>query len=178
MKITHKILLLFILFQPSCVNANSKFSVNIAIVDVQLILEKSLAISGIREFVYAINQNIQNEFSKKESELKKAEEEIFKKKSTLNEEDFNKEVSEFEKELSVTQKDLQDKRLRLEQAHSEAIQKVHTKTIEIITQLSKKYNFNLVLPSSQVLFAEDRLNITQEVLSILNNTLKEVKVSY
>lgn len=177
-KIKQYLLAGLILFLPFCVNAAHNFEVKIAVVDVQAILESSLAVQGIRKSIDSISQNIHDEMSKKESELKKNEDEILKKKNVLNEENFNIEVNNFNIKLSEAQKDLQNKKIKLEQAHAESIEKVHEETITIITELSKKHSFNLVLPSSQVLFAAENLNITQEVLKQLNDRLKVVKVNY
>jgi len=40
------------------------------------------------------------------------------------------------------------------------------------------FDFNIVLPSSQVLFVISELNITLEVISRLNDSLKEVPIDY
>lgn len=172
------IILLLCLLQSLCAAAADHPNVSIAIVDVQLILAQSLAVQGIRQSVLAINEDIQIEQRTKKAELKNMEESLLQMKESLSEEEFNKEVAEFDKKVSIIQKDFQDKKLRLEQGHSEAMQKVHARTIEIISQLSNKYHFNLVLPSSQILFALDNLHISQEVLDILNETLQTVKVNY
>jgi Skp family chaperone for outer membrane proteins len=55
---------------------------------------------------------------------------------------------------------------------------VHENTIRIISDLSKKYGFNIVIPSSHVLFVSPSLNITPEVISNLNDHLKVVKLNY
>jgi Skp family chaperone for outer membrane proteins len=44
--------------------------------------------------------------------------------------------------------------------------------------MSKEYGFNLALPSSQVLYAVESLNITAEVIERLNNQLKSVPINY
>ncbi|NDA90581.1 MAG: OmpH family outer membrane protein, partial [Alphaproteobacteria bacterium] len=63
-------------------------------------------------------------------------------------------------------------------AHSQAIEVVHQKTISIIGDLAKKYSLDIVLPTSQVLYVKSELNITPEVISKLNNDLKEVPINY
>jgi Skp family chaperone for outer membrane proteins len=159
-------------------NAEKNFKANIAIVDVQSILEHSLAMQSIRKSIDSISQNIQNDISKKESQLKKIEEELIKKRSTLGEETFEKEVNEFNKKVSEAQKYIQDRKTHLEQAHAEAVSALHNATIGIISDIAKKNNLNIVLPSSQVLFAKNDLNITPEVIQQLNTTLKYIKVNY
>ena len=73
---------------------------------------------------------------------------------------------------------MQIKKTSLEQAHGEAMGMVHQTIVEIIGDLAKKHGFNLVLPSSQVLFVDNELNLTLEVITNLNNRLKTVEVNY
>lgn len=157
---------------------SSMVGLGAAVVDVQAILESSIAVQTIRTSINNISQKIQDDIEKKEAELRKVEEQLLKKRKTLSEEVFEKEVSEFNKKVGEAQKEVQKKKAALEQAHAEAISKVHEATIEIIKNLAKKYNLKLVLPSSQILFAITEINITGEVIKQLNEKLKIVKVNY
>src|SRR4051812_48771128 len=75
--------------------SKKRFEVKVAIVDIQSILENSLAVQSIGKSIEGINQRIQEEILKKEAELKKIEDELIKKRSHLSEEAFEKEVSKF-----------------------------------------------------------------------------------
>jgi Skp family chaperone for outer membrane proteins len=48
--------------------------------------------------------------------------------------------------------------------------------IEIVTGIAEERGFNLVLPSSQVLFFSRQIDLTEEVLSKLNDRLSQVAV--
>lgn len=176
-----RFLLLLILQTNACVLAaevKHNFEVRIAVVDVQSILENSIAITGVRKAIDIISQDIQKYLGTKELEFKTIEEELVKKRGILSEESFEREFNNFNKKVSDAQKEMQTRKAKLEQAHAGAISKVHEVTMEIINELARKYNFNIALPSSQVLFATSDLNITSEVISLLNNRLKNVKVNY
>ena len=176
-----KILLPIILFfnlSAMAIEPKRNFEVRIAVVDVQSILENSIAITGVRKSIDAISGDIQKYLAAKELEFKAIEEGLIKKRGVLNEEAFEKEVDNFNKKVSEAQKEMQSRKARLEQAHAGAISKVHEVTMEIINELARKYNFNMALPSSQVLFATTDLNITSEVITALNSRLKSVKVNY
>lgn len=156
----------------------NKYQSRIAVVDVHAILEKSVAVQDIKKSIDKISEGLQKEMSAKEIELKKSEEEIIKKRSTLTEEAFEKEVVAFNKKATDAQHSMQKKKAKLDQAHAEAIAKVHDTTIEIIHNLSKEYDFNIAIPSSQVLYVKEDLNITEEVITKLNEKLKTVPVNY
>jgi len=169
---------LLILFFPAVVFADNKFVAKTAVVDVESILEHSTAIAHIKKSINIISDHIQGELSVKENDLKIIEADLIKQRGILSEKEFNNKVAEFNKKVSVTQQEMQHKKSVLEQTHAEALAEVHKNTIIVISDLSKKYGFNIVFPSTQVLFVENDLNITLEVIKNLNERLKSVEVKY
>ena len=159
-------------------NSSSKFEAKAAVVDVESILEYSKAILHVKKSINIISEQIQSELSSKEVKLKQAEAELIEKRGILHKSEFDKLVAAFNKKVSLTQQEMQNKKSALERAHTNAIAQVHENTIRVISDLSKKYGFNIVFPSSQVLFINNSLNITHEVISNLNERLQEVKVNY
>jgi Skp family chaperone for outer membrane proteins len=156
----------------------NNFTARAAVVDVESILEHSEAIMDIKKSISIIREQIKNELATKEIKLKEAEAELIEQRGVLPKEKFEALVSVFNKKVSSTQKEMQYKKSALERAHASAISEVHKNTISVISDLSKKYGFNIVFPSSQVLFVNNSLNITHEVISNLNVRLKEVEVNY
>lgn len=149
-----------------------------AIVDVQFIFENSVAILDIKKTVENISQNIQKEISLKEVDLKKNEEELVKKKLSLSEKAFQKEVDSFNMRVNEAQKDMQQKKARLMQAHAEAMAEVDRAIKTIIKELANNNEISIVFPSSEILFANENLNLTSQVIDILNSRLKKVEISY
>ena len=177
MDLIRSIFLLMIFF-PAIAFADDKFIAKAAVVDIESILEHSTAIAHIKKSINIISDNIQEELSTKESELKVIESELIHKRGVLSEEEFNSMVAAFNKKVSDTQQEMQYKKSALEQAHSAALAEVYKNTTIIIGKISKKYGFNIVLPSAQVLFVENNLNITLDVITSLNKRLKTVEVKY
>ena len=159
-------------------SAQDRYIAKIAVVDIESVLENSLAITSIKKSVNVLSQNIQEDISKQEKELKAHEQKLLEVQKTMSQEKFDSLVAKFNKDVSRTKKNIQLRKIALEQAHSQSIQVVHKKIISIISELAKDYNLNIVLPSSQVLYITSELNITLEVISKLNDSLKEVPVNY
>jgi len=159
-------------------SAQDRYIAKIAVVDIESVLENSLAITSIKKSVNLLSQNIQDDISKQEKELKSHEQKLLELQKTMSQEKFDSLVVKFNKDVSSTKKNIQLRKIALEQAHSQSIQVVHQKIISIISELAKDYNLNIVLPSSQVLYITSELNITLEVISKLNDSLKEVPVNY
>jgi Skp family chaperone for outer membrane proteins len=150
----------------------------IAVVDVQYILENSTAMQAIRKSIESESRKLQLEIKDKESKLKKQEEDLLGRRSNLNEAEFSKLVHEFDRKVSEAQKSVQEKKVKLEEAHAAAVRKVHGVTVQILEEMSSKKSFVLVLPASQALFANEKLDISKEVLTALNAKLKFIKIEY
>lgn len=180
MKYSRLWLVLFCYLKISAVQANteSSFVVRLGVVDVQSVLEYSVAMQNIRKTIDVISQNIQKSIAKSETELKKIEEQLNEKRPKLSVSIFKQEVDEFGQKVNRARKDLQVKKNYLDQAHGKAVHTVQEMTKIIINELAKKYQLNIVLPSSQVLFTDNSLDITPEVIKQLNIRLTMVKVNY
>ena len=151
--------------------------VKIAVVNVTEVLEKSLAIHSINKQFEELTNNIQKLMTQKESELQFIEKDLIKEKEKLSEEEFEEKVQVFNKQIANLQELGRQNKNKLELVHSDAINEVHKAMLEIFDKLSNKYNFYVALPTSQVLFAKDCLDITDEVIELLNQNIKTVKIT-
>lgn len=150
----------------------------IAVVDVESVLEHSFAIKTIKKSISDISSKIERELTEKEISLKKIESDLIKDKDKMTQEQFNAKVQDFNRVVSKAQMEIQTKKDGLEKAHSEAINKVQNSIIAIISDLSKKHGYSMVVPSSHVLYVITDLNITLEVITKLNEVLPVVEVNY
>lgn len=156
----------------------NRFVAKVAVVDIEAILEHSMAIKHIKSSISEISNQIQNNLTQQEIELKRIEEELVKQRGIIVEAEFNNKVNEFNKKVTAAQQEVQKQKTALEHAHSEAIAQIHKSVTTIIKNLTKKHDFNLVLFGSQVLFAESKLNITDEIIENLNQILPTVELNY
>ena len=156
---------------------NNKFEAKIAVVDIEAIFEHSIAIKDLKNVISKLSENIHNEIIAKEKELQGMEEQIKKDKENLSEEEFTIKIQKFNEMVSQAQALFQKRKNKLEQAHNSAISTVHQASIKIIKELSKKHEFNIVLPSRQVLFVNNELNLTNKVISELNERLDKININ-
>ena len=77
----------------------SKFVAKAAVVDVESILEHSLAIKHVKKSINEISDKIQRELTEKEINIKSIEAELIKQRGVLSEEKFNLKVLEFNKKV-------------------------------------------------------------------------------
>lgn len=150
----------------------------IAVVDIQYVLDHSSAVNNLREDIDKLTAKLHKEMSSKEAALKNTNAELVKKQGVLAQDKFDVEVNEFYKKVSEAQHDMQQKKAKLEEAHADAIGVVHDATLKIVAELAKEKGFNVALPSSQILYADDALSITSEVVDRLNQKVKSIPLNY
>ena len=147
-----------------------------AVIDYQQVLRDARAARSIREQIEVRRAAYQEEISAQEERLRDAEQELAKQRSLLAPEAFAEKRREFEKEVAEVQRLVQERRRELDRISAVALNEVKEALIDIVTDLAEERGFNLVLPSSEVLFFARRIDLTEEVMAELDARLPEVDV--
>jgi Skp family chaperone for outer membrane proteins len=148
-----------------------------AVIDYQRILRDAAAARSIREQIEDRRKAYQEEISKEEQRLHEADKEFAKQRSLLTPEAFAEKRRAFEEDLAEVQQLVQERRRELDRVSAVALNEVKDALIEIVTGMAEERGFNLVLPSSEVLFFARRIDLTEEVLAKLDAMLPKVVVS-
>lgn len=168
--------LLLLFNQTNTTLANQGQPNKIAVVDLESTLEHSVAVQNIRKTIDTISAKMHQEMSTMERLLKQQETELIKERGILSPEEFTRKNEAFNNSVSNAQALMRKKKHELEQMHANAMSKVYKTTIEIIGDIAKKRQLSLVLPSTQVLFVDNELNITLEVIDKLNAKLQKTNI--
>jgi outer membrane protein len=147
-----------------------------AVIDYQRILRDATAARSIREQIESRRQVYQEEITREEQRLQEVDQEFAKQRSILAPEALAEKRREFEEEVVEVQRLVQERRRALDQASAAALDQVKQVLIEIVTGMAEERGFNLVLPSSEVLFFARRIDLTEEVLAELDSKLPAVEV--
>jgi outer membrane protein len=148
-----------------------------AVIDYQRILRDAAAARSIREQIEARRKTYQEEISKEEQRLHEIDKEFAKQRSVLSPEDFAEKRREFEQDVAEVQRKVQERRRELDRLSAAALNEVKEALIAIVTSIAEERGFNLVLPSSEVLFFARSLDLTEEVLAKLDARLPQVQLS-
>jgi outer membrane protein len=147
-----------------------------AVIDYQRILEDAAAARSIREQIEVRRKGYQEEVSKEEQRLHEADKAFAKQRSVLTQEAFDEKRLAFEQEVADVQRLVQERRRELDSISGAALNQVKQALIEIVTSIAEERGFNLVLPSSEVLFFSRKIDLTEEVLTKLDAQLPEVSL--
>lgn len=149
-----------------------------AIVNIQQIMHDSTAAQSVKQQLDTKQKAFQAEMTKKEQELQKEEQELGKQRSVLSQEAFEKKVKEFRIKADAAQKDVQGKRAQLDNAFSASFSEIQKSLVDIVSKIAKDKGYSTVIPASQALYYDSKLDITQEVLGKLNSSLPKVAVNF
>lgn len=150
----------------------------IAVVNVQQIMQDSAAAKSATTQLKDKQKSFQDEIKKKDDALQKEEKELVKQKDALSQEAFEKKAHAFRNKVTDVQKEVQSKKALLDNAYGRALGEIQKVTSEIIADLAKEKGFSVAIPTSQLLYADNKIDISAEVLERLNKKLPKLNVKF
>ena len=166
-----KILVVIILnfFFSNITNSNT----NIAFLDVQYIIDKSILGVQYKKKIDQKVKEIQSKLNNSESKIKKKEIEINDKKNILKKEEITLMINELNndiKEYQILRKSLNEDLIKEKRLYSKKI-------LEILNPLLTNYvetnNIKLVIEKKNILVGVKTLDITTQMLEIFNKETKK-----
>ena len=148
----------------------------IAVLNYQLIQKNSTAMVDIQTQIETRRKTYQEEISQQEKDLRADDQELVRQRTVLSAKVFALKRREFEAKVAQVQRQVQDRKRELDRAFEYGMNQVQLVINEIILELSREKNFNLVLSRQQIIFVDDSLNISQDIIRILNERLPLVQV--
>lgn len=149
-----------------------------AIIDVQRILQESLAARSVQKQLEAQRSKFQAEISGREKQLHEADTALKEMRNSTS--GANDAIGEREQQLRQKfmemERDVQARRHALDEGFSVAMGTVRDALLAVVRDVAKQQNFQVVLLKQQALWAESALDITDEVLTRLNTRLTDVPV--
>jgi Skp family chaperone for outer membrane proteins len=148
----------------------------IAIVNIDYILENSLAGKSIKSKISKINKDNQKYFKEKESSLKKKEDDLLKQKNVLSKEEFNKNVNLFKKEINVFRKDKLIKINKLKNIQIKSINELLKQLSPLVAQFAKDNNISTVIDKKYTVVSKVETDITKKIIIILDKKVKKINI--
>ncbi len=149
----------------------------VAFIDVQYIMEKSLAGQSLKKQLEIIHKKNLKEFKDIEEELKKKEKAILKKKNILSKEDFEKEITDLRNSVKKYNEERNQKINSLTKKRLELMEKILKVLSPILTEYSKERNISIVMDKKYIIVGKTELNLTEEILKLLDNKIKKINVN-
>ena len=147
-------------------------------VDFKYILNESKAGKEAQEFLKKkLSSGIQN-LKKKEKAIQEEEKKIISQKKVISAEEYKKKVVDLRSKVSSLQKErsklLESVAKQRSKARSELLKNLNP----IIQEYMKTNNIRIVLDKKSLLLADEKLDITKQVIELLNKKLKTIKLNW
>ena len=138
----------------------------IVYLNVDKIMQQSIAGKSIKKQLENFyNKNLEK-FKKNDEILKNKEKKIINQKNILSKEDFQKELTGLRKEIINFQKE-----------QVGANNKLISKLYPILEEYAKQNSISLILQKKNIVMGKKEIEITDEILSITNEKIKNIKIN-
>ena len=148
----------------------------IGLADLNGILRAANANVKVRELLDAQRQKFQDAFSLVEAELQQTERDLMSKRELLSAEEYDKQIKAFQARVTQLQQDIQRKRQTIDNAYQKAQSDIRAEALSIITEIATDLRLDLVLNRDASLIFLPHLNISDEVLTRLNERTKNARI--
>jgi Skp family chaperone for outer membrane proteins len=148
----------------------------IALVDIGGVLRAADANNRVRELLDGQRAKFQEEFRAIEVDLQKSERDLLAKRELLAKDEYDKLVTEFQARVSSVQREIQYKRQSIDNAYQKALSDIRGLAIEVITKIASERNIDLILKRDASVIFLPHLNISDEVLTRLNERTKNARI--
>ncbi len=169
MKIIFFLLLFFIKINYSLAD------LKIAYIDINFILIHSLVGQKIEKHVNKIEEENIKKFKEQEKILKDKEKIIIAQENILDKKKIENKISLLNLEINNYRNEKKKLTDELKIKKIEYTKKILNHLNPIITNFVDENSISIVLPKKNIIIGEKKLDITSDIINLLNNELKEIK---
>lgn len=154
----------------------------IAVVNVQKVMSESTAVKGVREQLENKYKSFQAEINKKKEPLQKEGQELVKKQGVLAKDAYKEKAKALDKKMTEVQQEAESKKAMLNNASAKSSEEIQKTVAGIVSDIAKDKGYLLVVstetPTSQVLYADSKIDISDEVVKRLNDKLPKLDAKF
>ena len=148
----------------------------IAAVNMEYVLQNSVAAKDLQARAEVMQAKHIKEVETKGKELQVREKDLLKKRENATAQAFEEKVAEFQRDVDGFQRQDQDFNAKLTEAFNQSLSKIHSTIIEIVSGLAKEKKYSVVFSQNDILYVNPAIDITEVVVSALNQRLKSVEL--
>jgi len=148
----------------------------IAVLDFKAVMSEAAAAQDIRRQLQVYRERYQQEINLQEEALRAEGQSLQQQQAILTPAAFEEKYRAFDKKTLEMRRQWEDKARNLDRSFNAAMGEIQKAVVPIVEELTQARGFNIVVDSSQVLFAKKALDITPIVVEELNARLPAVQV--
>ncbi len=148
----------------------------IALVDMQRILDESLAEKSAQKQLAVQRSKFQTQTEGEENELRQAEQDLNKSRDQMAADVYAEKEQQLRQRFLAVERHVQARRKVLDEGFTNSMNEVRTNLLAIVEALAHERGVNLVLIKQQALWSDKAFDMTDEILDRLNKKLPQVTV--
>ncbi len=149
----------------------------IAVLDVGTILRDATAVQDIQAQINVYGTKYEKEIEKEREAIRNANQELARQRTILSPDAFAEKRRLFEQRVVEVQQLVQQRQRELDKSRNDAMIKVNDAYIKIVAKVATERKLALILRKDQTAFATKPLDVTDEILALLNKELPKVPVA-
>ena len=149
---------------------------NIYFINIDFVMNNSLAGKSIIKELDKINKSSQNEFKKIEKNLIDEEKKIISKKNILSEQEYLKEAELFKKKVDDYNLSRNKKINDISKMKNNSQKKLIETLTPILTEYAQKNSISYIIPKQSIIVGKSELDLTKTIIEILNSKIKKIKL--
>lgn len=148
----------------------------VTVIDTQRILQESLAAKSVQKQLNSQRAKFQSETEKEENELRGAEHDLAQSRDHVSTVVYSANEQALRQRFLTEERHVEARRKLLDQSFSDGMTNVRNKLEEIVQQVAHSRGSNLVLIKQQIMWSDQTLDVTDEVLNQLNKLMPQVTI--
>ena len=173
-KFIKKTLIIFIIFFSFSLNSNANVPY---FLDFKYILNESEAGKKAQTSLKnKLNKGIKN-LQDKEKKIQDEEKKIIQQKKVISAEEYKKKVTELRKKVNSLQKERSTLLDTVSKQRTKARNELLKNLNPIIKDYMKQNKIRMVVDKKSLLLADENLDITKNIMSLLNNKIKSININ-
>ena len=167
-----------VMTMPAMAQDTGDNPVKIAVIDINGVLEQSMAIKKIRAIIDEENQKFLASTDEQEQALRSEEQELEAQRQILDETEFNRRLKQFQDKVASLQQKLQRQRREFDLSLQQANDQLRKLLYQIIADISKENGYTLVIQKQNVVLYDLSIDISDMALLRLNERTKDMTVTF
>ena len=163
--------IVFLIFSVS-VNAEQK----IVFVDMDKLVSVSKPGSSIINQLKDINKKNLDFLKEEEKRFKEKEKKLITQKNIISENDYKNKINELKSEINIYNQNRNEKIKKFNKLKIENTNNLLKLISPILAKYSTENEISIILQKKDLIIGKTELDITDEVITIINNEIKEFKI--
>ena len=168
--------LLFIISFFLLIANNSLAQEKIVFIDINFIFKNSNVGKKLNDQILKKNNQINAEINKFKNDIEVEKNEIISQKNVISVEEYNQKIENLETKIKEMNNLIAKKKNELDKFKNKVEASFSKELNSIIEIYSTENSIDMILDKSNLLMARKELNITQQVINLFNENVKEINI--